>query len=92
MQNRYSKMAEQALKYAEALAKRKRHNYIGTEHILVGLVREEDSVAGQVLFEHEVQEQKLLELLDELIAPEGVVLLKEPEGYSPRAKKNTTRE
>ena len=87
MQNRYSKMAEQALKYAEALAKRKRHNYIGTEHILVGLVREEDSVAGQVLFEHEVQELKLLELLDELIAPEGVVLLKEPEGYSPRAKK-----
>lgn len=87
MENRYSKMAEQALKYAESLAKKKRHNYIGTEHILVGLVREEDSVAGQVLSAHEIREGKLLELLDELIAPEGVVLLKEPEGYSPRAKK-----
>lgn len=87
MQNQYTKMAAQALKTAELLAKKMRHNYIGTEHILIGLVREKGSVAAQLLADYEVQDTRLLELMEELIAPEGVVLLKEPEGYSPRAKK-----
>ncbi len=87
MQNQYTKMAEHALRNAEQLARKKQHNYVGTEHILIGLVRETESVAGMVLMEHGVQENRLLELIEELIEPEGAVLLAEPEGYSPRAKK-----
>lgn len=87
MQNQYTKMAGQALRTAEQVAEKMRHNYIGTEHILIGLVREKGSVAAKILADYEVQDTRLLELMEELIAPEGVVLLKEPEGYSPRAKK-----
>jgi ATP-dependent Clp protease ATP-binding subunit ClpA len=41
--------AKKVIEYAIEEARMLRHNYVGTEHLLLGLVREEDSVAGQVL-------------------------------------------
>ena len=40
MQNRYTKQAEGAIRYAAASAKKLRHPYIGTEHLLLGLRKE----------------------------------------------------
>jgi len=47
--DRFSKRARRVLNLAEAEALRLNHNYIGTEHLLLGLIREIDGVAGKVL-------------------------------------------
>jgi ATP-dependent Clp protease ATP-binding subunit ClpC len=46
---RFSKRARRSLAYAQEEARRLNHRYIGTEHLLLGLVREENSVAARVL-------------------------------------------
>ena len=86
MKEQYSKWAKKALKLAEETAKKYRHNYIGTEHILAGLLAVEAGTAGLVLQEAGVTDEKLFGLIDKLVAPSGDVLLEEPQGYTPSAK------
>ena len=84
MQKKYTQKAQKALELAARLSQKMHHNYIGTEHILLGLIQEKTGVAAQVLMENKVEEEKLLELIENLIAPgEGVVIL-DRDGYSPR--------
>ena len=78
--------AKTALLLAERVAGRMHIGYVGTEHILVGLLREKTGVAAKVLTENGVSEEKLMEMIKELIVPEAVVAVKEKEGYSPRAQ------
>ena len=63
------------------------HNYIGTEHILVGLLRERTGVAAKVLLDAGIEEEKLTELIEDLIAPSASVAVLDPDGYSPRTEK-----
>lgn len=87
MHKQYTGQAKKALEFAGKLSKKLSHNYVGTEHILAGMIQEKSGVAAQVLGENQVEETKLLELIEELIAPgEGVVLL-DRDGYSPRTQK-----
>ncbi|MCD7885396.1 MAG: ATP-dependent Clp protease ATP-binding subunit [Lachnospiraceae bacterium] len=86
MRYHFTDSAMKAQRLAERAAKRCGHNYIGSEHLLVGLLQEENGAAGVILRENHVEEAKLLELIDRLIAPEGGVTLKEPEGLTPRAR------
>ena len=86
MQTPYTAKAKKAIDIAGKMSKSLHHNYIGTEHILVGLLREGTGVAAQVLKENGVEESKVLELIEELIAPSSTVEVAEPDGYSPRAK------
>ena len=67
----YTKQAGEALKYASRKAREMNHPYVGTEHLLLGLRAEYSGVAGQVLAQNGVEEEKILHLMDELIAPEG---------------------
>lgn len=67
----YTKQAEEALRYASRKARELKHPYVGTEHLLLGLRAEYSGVAGQVLAQNGVEEDKILHLMDELIAPEG---------------------
>ncbi len=60
------------------------HSYIGTEHILLGLLKEGTGVASQVLADNGVEYDKVLELIEELIAPGNAVAVLE-DGLSPRA-------
>lgn len=69
MQNQYTKQALSAIRFAASEAKKLKHPYIGTEHLLLGLRKEYTGVAGQVLAQHGVDEEKILQLMDELIAP-----------------------
>ena len=46
---RFTQRARRVLSLAHQEAERMRHNYIGTEHLLLGLIREEGGVAGRVL-------------------------------------------
>ena len=87
MQNRFTKKANEALLAAREISAELSHGYIGTEHILAGLLRAEDSLAAAVLDNHNVTEEKVRELIEQLIAPSGVAPIDEPEGYTPRARK-----
>lgn len=87
MQRPYTKKAQKVLDLAARTSKSMHHNYIGTEHILVGLLREGSGAAAKVLNTMEVEEDKLLELIDDLIAPSAGIALLDADGYSPRTIK-----
>ena len=85
MDKAYTKKAKQVLEAAALVSTVMHHNYIGTEHILLGFLREGTGVAAKVLMESGVEEQKLIELIESLIAPSGDVMVVDPDGFSPRA-------
>ncbi|MDD3278389.1 MAG: ATP-dependent Clp protease ATP-binding subunit [Lachnospiraceae bacterium] len=87
MNQAFTSQAKHALQLAAKTARQCRHNYIGTEHILVGLLKEQNSTASMVLEEYGVQEGKLLELIDRLIAPSGEIMTQLQPEYTPRAEK-----
>lgn len=84
MRKQYTKKAKKALELASKTSRQLHHSYIGTEHILAGLIKEQTGVASNVLLANGAQEKKLLELIKELIAPGENVLLMDADGYSPR--------
>ena len=81
----FTNKAKTALLLAEKTASRMHTGYVGTEHILVGLLKENSGVAAKVLMENGADEDKMIEMIRDLIVPESTVSLKEKEGYSPRA-------
>lgn len=87
MQEQFTKQAKRALQLAEQTAIDCKHNYIGTEHILVGLLRETGGTASMVLSDFNIDEERLLSLIDRLIAPPGNVAIDYEPLYTPRAKK-----
>ena len=86
MQMKYTENALQVQKLAERSANACGHSYVGSEHLLVGLVQEKGGTAGAVLREHHVEEKKLKELIEKLIAPQGGAALMERNGWTPRAQ------
>lgn len=87
MQSRFTDKAQDALNYASRYAGRLKQGYVGTEHILAGLLKEQEGVAHRVLTENHVELSQVLDMIQELIAFDGGVGMKERNGYSPRAKK-----
>ena len=87
MQEKFTRQAKAALKLAESTARSWKHSYIGTEHILVGLLDEQEGTAGKILEEFGVDREKLESLITKLIAPSGVLVAEKSAGYSPRAQK-----
>ena len=59
MFERFTQQARQVLVWAQEEARSLRHNYIGTEHILVGLLREEQGLAARVLESHAVTVERV---------------------------------
>ena len=87
MQSQFTDKARAALLLAEKTAKRLRQGYVGTEHILVGLMQEKTGVAARVLFDNGVDENQVVEMIRDLISMDGPVAVKDRETYSPRAAK-----
>ncbi|MCD8249340.1 MAG: ATP-dependent Clp protease ATP-binding subunit [Lachnospiraceae bacterium] len=83
----YTDKAEAALAEAKKISAQMKHPYTGTEHILIGLLRVQESAAGQVLAGAGVTEEGLAGMISELIAAEGTVLTKEGRDFTPRARK-----
>lgn len=81
----YTDKAKAALHLAAKSAKDLHQSYIGSEHILVGLVREKTGVAAKVLQDNDVDGVQLISMIKELIAPDVDVAIMERDGYSPRA-------
>ena len=86
MQERFTGKAKKALALASKAAGKLQQNYVGTEHILVGLIQENTGVAAQVLQENGVDAMDILETIKDLIAPGVDLLIKEKNGYSKRAE------
>lgn len=63
------------------------HHYVGTEHLLIGLIQEGTGVAARVLDECGVKEDKVVELISELISPNNGVGTAERSTYTPGARK-----
>lgn len=76
--------AKSALDDGKKLSKKLKHNYIGTEHVLVGLVRQEDSLASKILVGMGVTEQGLIGLIEELISPGGATAVADWDGNTPK--------
>ena len=86
MSTQYTNQEKTAVKYAEKTARRYKHSYIGTEHLLAGLLHEEEGTAGMVLRDMGISEERLMEMIRKLIAPEeSNVLTADRAGYTPRA-------
>ena len=86
MSTQYTNQAKTAVKYAEKIARRYKHSYIGTEHLLAGLLHEEEGTAGMVLRDMGISEERLMEMIRKLVAPEeSNVLTADRAGYTPRA-------
>ncbi len=82
----YTAKAKKALDMAARLSKSMHHNYVGTEHILAGLLKEGQGAAAEVLFANHVRLDQLLNLIEDLISPGGETVLLERDGYTPRTE------
>ena len=86
MFERFTERARRVVVFAQEEARELNHNYIGTEHLLLGLMRDADSVAAQALQELEISQDAVREQVTEIIgrgkrSPSGHI------PFTPRAKK-----
>ena len=85
MAERYTSQAKEAIRCAEMAAGELSQNYVGTEHILLGLVQEGSGVAARILENNGITEEKILNLIDQLIVSNYNVALEGKQNYSPLA-------
>jgi ATP-dependent Clp protease ATP-binding subunit ClpC len=67
MQTKFTAQAEEAMTYAESVMKEFKHSYLGTEHLLLGLVHVKDSVARIALLEQKIREADLRQKIKDVI-------------------------
>ena len=87
MTDRFTAKAKEAIHLSVDAAQELGRSYVGTEHLLLGLIREGSGVAARVLKENGVEEGKVMDLISQLIAPDNTVGLAEQEGYTPSARR-----
>ena len=89
MEYKFTNSAENALEIANELAAKLGHNYIGTEHILYGLVEEGTGVASKVLENQGVTSEAILKEIEELIGvnENGPIEDRDSIGFTPRSKR-----
>ncbi len=80
----YTNQATEVLQVAKKTAKDMKHPYVGTEHLLLGLCKVYTGVAGQVLSANGVLEGNILKVINELVAPVGLVAVADGGGFSPK--------
>ncbi len=86
MYGRFTEKAEKAIAYSQESAMNLGHNYVGTEHLLLGLVKEGSGVGARVLQSQGVTEEKILKEIEELIG-KGEQPGQQPLGFTPRTKR-----
>ena len=87
MIDRFTAKAKEAIGLAVDAAEELGRSYVGTEHLLLGLLREGSGVAARVLAENGVEEKKILSLISQLISPDNTIGLAEQENYTPSARR-----
>ena len=82
----YTRSAQEVLRLAAEAAREAGSGYIGTEHLLVGMVQEPDGVASRILRENGLTQEKLQQMMESLRGGAGATTLKDRDGYSPRLR------
>ena len=82
----YTDKAKKAVELANRLSRSMNYNYVGTEHILAGLLKEGTGVAAEVLTANGVELSKLLQMIEELISPGEAILVLDKDGFSPKTQ------
>lgn len=85
MIDRFTEQAREAIGLAVEAAEELEHSYVGTEHLLIGLLREENGVAAKVLDTCGVKADKVMDLVSQLISPNQAVGMAERSTYTPSA-------
>ena len=86
MARKYTEKAWSVLTMAGQLSAQFKHGYVGSEHLLLALCMEKSGVASNVLHANDVDEEKVIRLIDEQIALPGRVARKEREGFTPKVE------
>jgi len=90
MFGRFTERAQKVIYLAQEEAKRLHHNAVGTEHLLLGLVREGEGVAAKALLLLQIDADRVISAVERIIGrgdtpPTGEI------GFTPRAKKSCPR-
>ena len=84
-ENQFTPRAEEALRLAQEAAEEMGHGYVGTEHILLGLMREENGIAHRVMREYGMTEDMICTVLERSVG-KGLSGAAPSQGLTPRAK------
>ena len=84
MEYNFTEVAKKVIKISEDLAKEMGHTYVGTEHLLYGLVKCENGIVSKVFKEMNVSSEKIYKVIEEIIGRNE--LSKELKGNTPRLK------
>ena len=87
MMYKFTKRAEKAIEYANRIALEFGHNYIGTEHLLYGLLKEGSGVASKVLENQGITPEQIEEQIDALVGKNEEIGEEEILGFTPRTKR-----
>lgn len=83
----YTSKAKKAIDLATRISKKMNYSYVGTEHILAGLIKEGTGVAAEVLTACNVEYDKLISMIEDLISPGDNIEVMDRDGYSPRTQR-----
>ena len=87
MYYKFTARAEKALEYAQQLAMEMGHNYIGTEHLLYGLIEEGTGVASKVLQNQNLTAEKVREEIEEIVGVGEEIEDSNEITFTPRSKR-----
>ena len=84
-ENKFTPRAEEALRLSQEAAEEMGHGYVGSEHLLLGLIREEEGIAHRVLSEYGVTDEMVCDVLQRSVG-KGLSGTAPSQGLTPRAK------
>ena len=84
-ENKFTPRAEEALRLSQEAAEEMGHGYVGSEHLLLGLIREEEGIAHRVLAEYGVTDEMVCSVLQRSVG-KGMSGAAPSQGLTPRAK------
>jgi len=84
-ENKFTPRAEEALRLSQESAEELGHGYVGSEHLLLGLLREEEGLAHRVLTEYGLTDEMILSVLRRSVGA-GLAGTAPSQGLTPRAK------
>ena len=84
--DRFTQKARDAIRLAVETAQELEHGYVGTEHLLLGLIKEGTGLAAVVLEQFDVTEERVLELMERLITPPSPTRVAGQPEYTPGAR------
>ncbi|HET6349884.1 MAG TPA: ATP-dependent Clp protease ATP-binding subunit [Candidatus Krumholzibacteria bacterium] len=87
MQDRFTDRVRKVIYYARDEAARLQHDYIGTEHLLLGIVREGEGIAAKVLAKLELDFEQIQQAVENMVKSSGGTLTIGEIPFTPRAKR-----